>query len=49
MVKYGEEMILDPFNGGKLLTIDDLDDILFQNFGDEVKFLPNYLNEIGAT
>jgi regulator of sirC expression with transglutaminase-like and TPR domain len=46
MVKYGEEMILDPFNGGKLLTIDDLDDILFQNFGDEVKFLPNYLNEI---
>ena len=48
MVKHGEEMILDPFNDGKLLTIDDLDDILFQNYGDEVKFSPNYLNEIDA-
>jgi regulator of sirC expression with transglutaminase-like and TPR domain len=46
VVKYGEEMILDPFNGGKLLTIDDLNDILFQNYGEEVKFSPEYLNEI---
>ncbi len=46
VVKYGEDMILDPFNGGKLLTIDDLNDILFQNYGDEVKFSPDYLNEI---
>ncbi len=48
MVKHGEEMILDPFNDGKLLSIDDLDDILFQNYGEEVKFSPDYLNEIDA-
>ena len=46
VVKYGEEMILDPFNGGKLLSSDDLNDILFQNYGEEVKFSPEYLNEI---
>jgi len=46
VVKYGEEIILDPFNDGKLLTMDDLNDILFQNYGDEVKFSPDYLNEI---
>ncbi len=46
VVKYGEEMILDPFNGGKLLSNDDLNDILFQNYGEEVKFSPEYLNEI---
>ncbi len=46
MVKYREEMILDPFNDGKLLTMDDLDNILLQNYGEEVKFSPNYLNEI---
>jgi len=46
VVKYGEEIILDPFNDGKLLTMDDLNDILFQNYGDEVKFSPDYLNEL---
>ncbi len=46
VVKYGEEMILDPFNDGKLLTRDDLDDILFQSYGEEVKFSPDFLNEI---
>ena len=46
MVKYREEMILDPFNDGKLLTMDDLDNILLQNYGEEVKFSPDYLNEI---
>ncbi len=46
VVKYGEEMILDPFNGGKLLSSDDLNDILFQKYGEEVKFSPEYLNEI---
>lgn len=46
VVKYGEEMILDPFNDGKLLSRDDLDDILFQNYGEEVIFSPDYLNEI---
>ena len=46
VVKYGEEMILDPFNGGKSLSSDDLNDILFQKYGEEVKFSPEYLNEI---
>ncbi len=46
VVKYREEMILDPFNDGKLLTMDDLDNILLQNYGEEVKFSPDYLNEI---
>ena len=46
LVKYGEEMILDPFNGGKLLSIDDLRNILYQSYGDEVEFSPEFLNEI---
>ena len=46
VVKYGEEMILDPFNGGKLLNVDDLEEILFQNYGEEVEFLPEYLDDI---
>ncbi len=46
LVKYGEEMILDPFNGGKLLSIDDLRNILYQNYGEEVEFSPEFLNEI---
>jgi len=46
VVKYGEEMILDPFNGGKLLSIDDLRKILYQNYGEEVVFSPEFLNEI---
>ena len=39
-------MILDPFNGGKLLSIDDLRKILYQNYGEEVVFSPEFLNEI---
>ena len=46
VVKNGEEMVLDPFNGGKLLSIDDLEEILYQNYGEEVEFLPEYLNDI---
>ncbi len=46
IVKYNEEIILDPFNKGKLLNIDDLYLILEQNFGGEVEFSPNFLNEI---
>lgn len=47
VVKNGEEMILDPFNEGKLLSIDDLREILLQNYGGEVEFQPEYLNDIG--
>jgi len=46
LVKYGEEMILDPFNGGKLLSIDDLRNMLYQKYGEEVEFSPEFLNEI---
>jgi len=46
VVKYGEEMVLDPFNGGKLLHMDDLEEILYQNYGEDVEFLPEYLNDI---
>ncbi len=46
LVKYSEEMILDPFNGGLLLDIDDLQDILDTTYGEGVEFNPEYLNEI---
>jgi regulator of sirC expression with transglutaminase-like and TPR domain len=47
VVKNGEEMVLDPFNEGKLLSIDDLREILLQNYGGEVEFEPRFLNDIG--
>ena len=46
VVKYGEEMVFDPFNEGRLLSIDDLREILYQNYGEEVEFLPEFLNDI---
>jgi regulator of sirC expression with transglutaminase-like and TPR domain len=46
VVKNGEEMVLDPFNEGKLLSIDDLEEILYQNYGEEVEFLPEFLDDI---
>ena len=45
IVKYKEEIILDPFYRGRLLTIEDLEEILDRNFGDGVEFIPEYLNE----
>ena len=45
IVKYKEEMILDPFNRGRLLQLDDLQEILEQNYGDSVEFDNSYLNE----
>ena len=45
IVKYKNEIILDPFYRGRLLTIDDLEEILDRNFGDGVEFIPEYLNE----
>ena len=44
VVKYEEEMILDPFYRGRLLTIKDLEEILYTNFGEEVQFIPEYVN-----
>lgn len=46
LVKYSEELILDPFNRGRLLSIDDLQEILDRNYGDSVEFSPDFLNEI---
>jgi len=45
IVKYKKEMILDPFYRGRLLTIEDLEKILNRNFGENVEFIPEYLNE----
>ena len=46
IVKYEEEMILDPFNRGRLLELEDLQEILYQNYGDSAEFDADYLNEI---
>ena len=46
IVKYEEEMILDPFNRGRLLELEDLQEILYQNYGDSVEFQADYLNQI---
>jgi regulator of sirC expression with transglutaminase-like and TPR domain len=46
LVKYNEEMILDPFYDGRLLDVDDLQDILNANFGGELEFLPEFLDEV---
>ena len=45
IVKYDEQIILDPFNAGRLLSIDDLDEILEQNFEGEIEFSPEFLND----
>lgn len=46
LVKYSEEIIIDPFNGGSPLDIEDLQDLLDNNYGGGVEFNPDYLNEI---
>ena len=46
LVKYSEELILDPYNKGRLLSIDDLQEILDRNYGGSVEFSPDFLNEI---
>jgi len=46
LVKYNEEMILDPFYDGRLLDVDDLQDILDNNFDEQLKFQPDFLDEI---
>ena len=46
ILKYKEEIILDPFNRGRLLELEDLQEILYQNYGDSVEFESEYLNQI---
>ena len=48
LVKYNEEMILDPFYDGRLLDIDDLQEILDTNYGGEIEFKPEFLDEISS-
>ena len=45
IVKPKNEIILDPFYRGRLLTIENLEEILDRNFGEGVEFVPEYLNE----
>jgi len=46
LVKYNEEMILDPFYDGNLLDVDDLQGILDNNFDEQLEFQPEFLDEI---
>ena len=46
LVKYNEEMILEPFHDGELLDVDDLQQILDTNFNEQLKFQPEFLDEI---
>ena len=46
LVKYNEEMILDPFDDGILLDVDDLQEILDNNFDGQLEFQPEFLDEI---
>jgi len=46
LVKHSEEMILDPFNRGRLLDADDLRELLDTIYGGGVELNPEYLNEI---
>ncbi|MCH8915125.1 MAG: transglutaminase family protein [Thaumarchaeota archaeon] len=46
LVKYNEEIILDPFHDGNLLDRDDLQVILDTNFNEQLKFQPEFLDEI---
>ncbi|MGQ0795256.1 MAG: SirB1 family protein [Nitrosopumilaceae archaeon] len=46
LVKHKEEMIIDPFEGGKILTIDDLHEILYRSYGNGVDFVPQFLDEV---
>jgi regulator of sirC expression with transglutaminase-like and TPR domain len=46
LVKYNEEMILDPFYDGRLLDVDDLQEILDRNFDGQMEFKPEFLDEM---
>jgi len=48
LVKYNEEMILDPFYDGRLLDVNDLEEILDNNFDEQLEFKPEFLDEINS-
>ena len=41
-------MILDPFHDGRLVDIDDLQEILDNNFDGQIEFEPEFLDEINS-
>ena len=41
-------MILDPYYDGRLLDIDDLQEILNENFRGELEFKPEFLDEVSS-
>ena len=45
IVKYNDDIILDPFYRGRLLTIENLEEILHSNFGEDVEMISGYLDE----
>jgi len=45
IVKYNDDIILDPFYRGRLLTIENLEEILHSNFGEDVEMISEYLDE----
>ncbi len=46
LVKYREEMVLDPFNDGKPMGMDELQELLDKSYDGQVEFAPEFLNEI---
>ena len=46
LVKMDEEIILDPFNGGRLVDMEQLDEILDRNYDGMVEFSPEFLDSI---
>ena len=44
-LKLDDEIILDPFYQGRLLSHDDLEEILYRSFGDSIELIPEYLNK----
>lgn len=46
LIKFDDEVILDPFHDGLLLDVDDLQDILDRNFDGQLEFEPEFLDEI---
>jgi len=48
LVKHSEDMILDPFNDGRLVDMEDLQEILDRNFDGQLEFEPEFLDEIKA-
>ena len=46
IVKFKEELIIDPFYGGRVLGVEELQQILDMNFGGEIEFVPEFLDSI---